>query len=226
MKKILIICSGGLDSSSMALIKKQAGNAVDLVSFTYGQKAIKEIQSAKQLAVKLGGTYTEIDLASLAWVFGKNQLTDADTKVENDFKGSVVVPLRNGLLLQVAYIYAMVQQYDEVVLGSHLDDVTLDENGEYMFPDCSPEFFKAFYAAMQKGTRSTDKKTFITSASLEGYFKSSLIKECYAIDKAVLFNSWSCYKNGEHHCGTCDSCKNRRNAFKQAGIEDETIYGA
>jgi 7-cyano-7-deazaguanine synthase len=224
MKKALIICSGGLDSSTMALIKKKQGYKVDLISFNYGQKAIKEIQTAENLALKLIGTYKEIDISSLSWIFGKNQLTDSATNIENDYKGSVVVPLRNAVFVQVSYIYAMVNGYDELVLGSHLDDITLDEKGEYMFPDCSPQFFMSFNETMKKGIRNENKQTLITSASIEGYWKNDLIQKCFELDSEVLFNSWSCYKNEEKQCGECDSCRNRKNAFNKSGIIDKTIY--
>ena len=223
-EKCLVICSGGLDSSTMALIKKSKGYDVDLISFNYGQKAIKEVQSAQSLAVKLGGKYETIDISSLSFIFGKNQLTDKDIKVENNYVGSVVVPLRNAVFVQIAYIYAMVNNYTSICLGSHLDDITLDENGEFMFPDCSPQFFKLFNETMLKGIRKENKQTAITSASLEGYYKRDLIIEAYKLDKEVLFNSWSCYNNEEVHCGTCDSCRNRRNNFTLANIKDETVY--
>lgn len=224
MKKCLIICSGGLDSSSMTLIKKEQGYQVDLISFNYGQKAIKEVESAKKLAEKIGGTYKSIDISSLVYIFGKNQLTDDSVEIKDTFTGSVVVPLRNAVFLQLSYIYAMTNGYEVVCLGSHLDDITLDENGEYMFPDCSPEFFKAFNLAMFKGTRNEDTQTVITSASLEGYYKNDLIQNAFRLDKEVLFNSWSCYKNDDIHCGKCDSCVNRKNAFKLANVVDETKY--
>lgn len=223
-KRYLVICSGGLDSSTMALIKKAQGFDVDLISFNYGQKAIKETESAKQLAIKLGGKFDMIDISALSFIFGKNQLTDKNTKVENNYVGSVVVPLRNAVFVQIAYIYAMVNGYDYICLGSHLDDITLDESGEFMFPDCSPQFFKSFNETMLKGIRKENTQTVITSASLEGYYKKDLIAQAYELDKEVLFNSWSCYTNDEKQCGVCDSCRNRRNNFERANIKDETIY--
>lgn len=225
MKKCLVICSGGLDSTTMALIKKNEGNIVDLITFNYGQKAANEIVQSKKLAEKIGAKHMVIDIDSLKFIFGdKNQLTNDNVDVENNFKGSVVVPLRNSVFVNLAYIYAMTNNYDEVILGSHLDDMTLDVNGEYMFPDCSPQFFTAMNEAYEKGKRSEDHNTKIVSASMLNLYKKDLIQKSYEIDKDILFNSWSCYLSEEIQCGVCDSCKNRRNSFVEAGVKDETIY--
>jgi len=224
-KKALIICSGGLDSTSMALIKKQQGYKIELITFNYGQKALHEIERSKSLAIKLGCKHQIIDINNLSFIFGnQNQLTNKDVKVENDFNGSVVVPLRNSVFVNLSYIYAMTNNFNEVVLGSHLSDITRDMNGEYMFPDCSPEFFSALNEAYKKGKRKEDFNTIITSASLEGYYKKDLIKLAYEYDKDILFTSWSCYLTEDKQCGECDSCRNRKNAFLEASISDDTIY--
>jgi 7-cyano-7-deazaguanine synthase len=224
-KRALVICSGGLDSTTMAIKKISDGYKVDLITFNYGQKATMEIERCKRLSEKLGCEHFIIDVSQLSFIFGKNnQLTNHNIEVENTFKGSVVVPLRNSVFVNLAYIYAMTNNYDEIVLGSHLDDLTLDDAGEYMFPDCSPEFFNAMNEAYNKGRRKEDWQTKITSASIEGFYKSDLIKTCSIVDPDALFNSWSCYLNDEVQCGECDSCRNRRNAFKKAGIEDKTQY--
>lgn len=220
--KILVICSGGLDSVSMAL-RYIGENEVTLLSFRYGQKATKEIEVPQLLAQKYEGVkYQEIDISSFSSIFGETQLTGKE-EVQNSYTPSVVVPLRNALFLQIAMIIAYSQGYDKVVLGSHLDDCTLI-NGEYAFPDCTPDFFKAFELAMRLGTFRTDKRVEIETASLLGLHKTDLIRQAYQKDSDILFRTWSCYKNGEHQCGACDSCQNRKAAFKAAGIEDKTEY--
>ena len=224
-KKILIISSGGLDSTSIALIKANEGHQVDFISFNYGQKAIKEIEVSKMVAEKLGGKYTEIDISILSFIFGeKNQLTNNDIAVEESYKGSIVVPLRNSVFTNIAYIYAVTNKYDELFLGSHLDDMKKDAAGEYMFPDSSPEFFTALNNAYDLGKRTEDYPTKINSASLENLYKKDLIAAAHSISAEILFQSWSCYLNGEKQCGNCDSCKNRKEAFKDANINDKTNY--
>jgi len=224
MTKKLVICSGGLDSTAMALIAmSDKDSEVTLLSFNYGQKATAELKSAEGLAQKYGLKHIVQDISSLKFIFGKNQLTDSSTDVQTEYKQDVVVPLRNAVFLQIAMVYAYSHGYDEVLLGSHVDDCQ-EVNGERLFPDCSPEFFKSFELAMDMGTFRKDKKVRIVTASTLGLGKTDLIRRACAIDSQQVFNSWSCYKSGEKQCGECDSCRNRKKAFKQAGIKDNTIY--
>ena len=224
MKKKLVICSGGLDSISMSILAmKDKDSVVTLLSFDYGQKATEEINRVRDFAKKNGLQHIVQDISSLKFIFGKNQLTDDSVGVQNNYNQSVVVPLRNSVFLQIAMVYAYTNGYDEVLLGSHLDDC-IEANGERLFPDCSPEFFKSFELAMDMGTFRKDKKVCIVTPSILGMHKTDLIKLACDIDPESVFNSWSCYKNGDKQCGVCDSCKNRKQAFALAGIEDKTEY--
>ena len=219
--KVLVICSGGLDSVSMAL--RYTEDETTLMTFNYGQKATKETDVVKKLAEKYGLGFEMMDISSLKAIFGKdNQLTN-DVAVEQTYKKSIVVPLRNAMFLQVAMVYAYANGFDKVVLGSHMDDC-VPVNGEYAFPDCSPAFFKSFELAMDMGTFRFEKHVKIETASLLGLHKSDLIKYAHEKDPEMLAATWSCYQNGEHQCGVCDSCRNRKAAFVEAGIEDPTQY--
>lgn len=223
MKK-LVIYSGGLDSTAIALIaNKENGSVVTLMTFDYGQKAKAEIDRARVFAEKHGMNIIIQDISSLKYIFGNTQLTDDDTAIQGQYNSSVVVPLRNAMFLQVAMIYAYTNGYDQVLLGSHLDDCK-EVDGEMLFPDCSPQFFRAFEDAMDKGTFKSQKKVQIVTASTCGYGKTDLIRLACEIDAQAIYDSWSCYASNEHQCGECDSCKNRKAAFKLAGIEDKTIY--
>lgn len=223
MKK-LVIYSGGLDSTAMALIAKQDENSqVTLMSFDYGQKAQSELDRAKAFAKKHGMDIIVQDISSLKYIFGSTQLTDESASIQGEYKKDVVVPLRNAMFLQIAMIYAYTNGYDQVLLGSHLDDCK-ESNGEMMFPDCSPQFFFAFEDAMDKGTFKSQKRVKIVTASTLGLGKTDLILRAMNIDAQAIYDSWSCYASNEHQCGVCDSCKNRKQAFKNAGVEDKTIY--
>ncbi len=220
--KVLVICSGGLDSVSMAL--RYIEDETTLMTFLYGQKATKEILVVQRLAEKYHLGFELMDISQLKAIFGKeNQLTNDNATVEDGYKKSVVVPLRNAMFLQVAMIYAYSHGFDKVVLGSHMDDCTLVD-GEYAFPDCSPAFFKAFELAMDMGTFRGEKHVKVETASLLGLHKSDLIRFAAEKDPEILMQTWSCYKNGEHQCGVCDSCRNRKAAFESAGVEDLTEY--
>ena len=223
MKK-LVIYSGGLDSTAMALIANQEKDSqVTLMSFDYGQKAKTELDRAKLFAEKHGMDIIVQDISSLKYIFGNTQLTDENTSIQGEYKKDVVVPLRNALFLQIAMIYAYTNGYDQVLLGSHLDDCE-ETNGEMQFPDCSPQFFNAFEEAMDKGTFKSQKRVEIVSASTLGLGKTDLIQRATCIDAQAIYDSWSCYTSNGCQCGKCDSCKNRKKAFERAGIEDKTIY--
>lgn len=234
--KSLIVCSGGLDSVCMALIKIHEKNDVTLLTFNYGQKATNEIVACSYMSKKYNLNHIIADISSLSWIFGKeNQLTNSNVDVKDDYDKSIVVPLRNGVFLQMALTYAYSNGFDEVVLGSHLDDcelkqISTNSNGinevcmDYAFPDCTPGFFKAMEYAACVGTNITDKKVKVISASRMGLHKYDLIKEGYQLDSDVLFRTWSCYINGDKQCGVCDSCRNRKKSFVECGIEDKTVY--
>lgn len=221
MKK-LVILSGGLDSTAVFLNLIANNKDVDGISFDYGQKCKQELQVAKKLCDKYQALHTLIDISNLFFIFGKNQLTNPNVKISKKYNKNIIVPLRNALFLQIASCYALSNGYEEIHLGSHLDDV-IKKDGEYLFPDCSPEFLKTFEIAQNNGILSTQKLRF-SSPALEGLRKKDLIQKAYEIDKESLFNSISCYKDGLINCGSCDSCRNRKKSFTDAGIFDETIY--
>ncbi|MDR1544046.1 MAG: 7-cyano-7-deazaguanine synthase [Prevotellaceae bacterium] len=220
--KVLVLASGGLDSISTALSLKNDYD-VTLLTFQYGQKASKETEIVKLLSEKYQLPLVDYDITSLKEIFGKNQLTAAEEDVKYGYEKSVIVPLRNAVFLQIAMVYAYTHGFDEVWLGSHLNDCE-EVEGERSFPDCSPEFFKAFELAMDFGTLRKQRKIKIKTPSVLGWHKADLIKKSVQIDPEMLFSSWSCYLSGDYQCGVCNSCLNRKNAFIAAGIEDKTEY--
>ena len=221
MKK-LVTCSGGLDSVSMAIIES-AKHEVELMSFYYRQKGIQEINAVRTVADMLNVKLHEVDISFMADIFGKNQLTDWNSGIEEGYVPSVVVPLRNAMFLQIAMIYASVNDFDEVVLGCHLNDIE-EVDGEMMYPDCSPEFLRACEQASKLGKFKSDKLVKVESASTKCWTKADLIEMASEINPDILFHTWSCYTSGVHHCGVCESCRNRKKAFEWAGIKDKTIY--
>jgi 7-cyano-7-deazaguanine synthase len=222
--KSLIICSGGIDSVGMAGICKERGDEIYLMTFNYGQKGIKETEVVKKLSEKLSAKFIEIDISFLKNLYGENnQLTGEKVAIKDEYEKDVVVPLRNSIFLQIAMIYAYTEKLDNVVLGSHLNDIE-EIDGERLYPDCSPEFFKTFELAMDLGTFRDDKKVRIESASILKLTKTDLIKKGKEILGDFIFKTWSCYHTQENHCGICESCQNRKKAFRNAGIEDNTNY--
>jgi 7-cyano-7-deazaguanine synthase len=220
--KVIAICSGGMDSVSMASMYVESD--LTLLSFNYGQKGVKEVEFVEKLAKKIGAKFRLIDISFVKELYGSsNQLTSEEVDVKNSYSQDVVVPLRNGLFLQVAMCHAYAVKADSVLLGSHLSDAQ-EINGERLYPDCSYEFFKAYELAMNLGTFKKDKKVKIVTASTMGLTKSELIKKGYHNLGDFIFESWSCYRSRGKQCGVCESCRNRKDAFIKAGIKDLTEY--
>lgn len=221
-EKIIGICSGGLDSASA--ISQYKGDDILLMTFDYGQKAKKEMLVVEELAKVLNAKIKKIDISFMKELFGDNQLTNDSIEIKESYQPNVIVPLRNSVFIQIAMVYGYAHGYDKIVLGSHTGDVTLTPEGERCYPDCSPEYFKAMELAMDLGTKISEKRIQIITPSLLLQDKTDLIKMGYNNLGNFIFKTWSCYTNEEKQCGICESCNNRKKAFKIAGIEDKTIY--
>ena len=214
MKAICLI-SGGVDSATSAAIAKSEGYELYCLSFDYGQIAKRELESAKKIAKVLGvKEHRIVDISFLKELYGPGvtALLDKRMPMPGKFERSVIVPFRNGIMLAIAAGYADSVKADAIFYGPQGDDAPF-------FPDCRKEFVSAMSKAISIGTDSKLK------------VKNPLAKKSKAevIRMAVKFGvpvelTWSCYLNGRVQCGRCDSCINRKNAFKAAGIKDLTKY--
>jgi 7-cyano-7-deazaguanine synthase len=222
MKKVIAICSGGLDSVSMASLYKDED--LTFMSFNYGQKGVKEVEIVARFAEQLKAKFKFIDISFVKELYGdSNQLTSDNVDVADSYKSNVVVPLRNALFLQIAMCHAYAIGADNILLGSHLSDAQ-ETDGERLYPDCSYEFFKTFELACDLGTFKRDKKVRVITPSTIGLTKATLAEKGYGVLGDFLFETWSCYKSGAKQCGECESCKNRKAALAKAGIVDKTDY--
>lgn len=212
-RKVLVILSGGLDSSTVAYWAKNKGFDVCGLTFNYGQIASKETVHAALIADKLGTPLEIVNLSALKKVFeGSTALCDERIPMPSKFEPAVIVPFRNAIFLSVAVAYSLSIGAEMVFYGAQGSD------GPF-YPDCRKAFFKAFQKAARLGTE--------TNIRIEAPFydlkKSDIIKLGERLG-VPLELTWSCYLNKDKHCGKCESCVNRKNAFKEAGIEDPTEY--
>ena len=212
-RKCVVVLSGGLDSAVVAYWVKKQGYELSAITFKYGQIATKETDSAQKIAEQLGAFIKVIDLSSLKEVFGEvTSLCNADIPITSRFSQPIIVPFRNAIFLSVAVSYASSICADKIFYGAQGSD-------EPFYPDCRREFYKAFETAACLGTGS--------EVSIEAPFsnrpKSEIIK--IGAELGVPFElTWSCYRNDLKHCGKCESCLNRKKAFKEAGLSDPTEY--
>lgn len=232
MPKALVVASGGLDSVSYMGVMQKESWEVEAISFDYGQKASKELDALKEICFDAKIPLKIIDIKFMKGLWSGTQLTDDSIAVAKEYNPSVVVPLRNAVMLSIAYSYAATQGYEVVGYGSHLGDIGkfdhkvegTDPHKEFFYPDCSPQFARALQAAFHMGMYECESKPTIDSPAIHGWTKSMLLKMGHEKFGDLIFKTWSCYSSGEKQCGECESCINRKNAFKGVEIVDKTEY--
>ena len=215
MKDSIIIVSGGMDSITMLYDFK---DRIALgVSFNYGSNHnAREIPFAEMHCKRLGIPHITIDLAFMPKYFKSSLLEGADAIPEGNYDDenmkSTVVPFRNGIMLSIAIGIAESHQLKYVMMANHAGDHAI-------YPDCRPEFVKAMSAAAKAGTYADVEVltpyTNITKTDI------ARIGKRLGIDYT---ETWSCYKGGEKHCGKCGTCRERKEALRDAGMEDKTEY--
>ena len=214
-KDAVIILSGGMDSVTM-LYDYQERIAV-AISFDYGSNHnAKEIPFAQLHCRRLGIEHLVIPLEFIHRYFDSSLLQGAEAIPEGHYAAdnmkSTVVPFRNAIMLSVAVGLAESRHLNYVMMANHGGDHTI-------YPDCRPEFVKAFSDAAVAGTYEKVEVwapyTMLTKVDIAKRGKE------LGIDYS---ETWSCYKGGDVHCGRCGTCVERKEALEQAGIADHTAY--
>jgi len=215
MKDSILILSGGVDSTTMLYDYKD--RIAMAISFDYGSNHnAREIPFARMHCERLGIRHITIPLSFMSTYFRSSLLSGDDAIPEGHYADenmkSTVVPFRNGIMLSIAVGMAESNNLQYVMMANHGGDHTI-------YPDCRPEFVDAFDATAQAGTfngvRLLSPYTNLTKAQIAARGKE------LGIDYS---ETWSCYRGGEHHCGRCGTCVERREAFELAGIDDRTVY--
>ncbi len=214
-KKCVVVLSGGPDSATVAYWAKAQGYQIYPITFNYGQIAVKETQAAQRIAESLGTSTKIIDLSALKEIFcDVTPLCNTDLPLTSEFSSPIIVPFRNAIFLSAAVAYAVTVEATRIFYGAQGSD-------EAFYPDCRREFYEAFEKAARLGTC----QEITIAAPFSGGKKSDLI--CEGAKLGVPFElTWSCYRDGARHCGACESCVNRKKAFKESGVADPTKYDA
>ncbi len=216
-KDSLIVLSGGMDSVTM--LHEYASSIDFAVTFLYGSNHNqRELECARINCKELGIELLEIDLSFIGEYFHSSLLEGGDSvpSGEYDFDNmkSTVVPFRNGIMLAAAAGLAESHGLTCVMIANHAGDHAL-------YPDCREDFIKSMGRAISDGTyehiRLHAPYTLLTKAQIAERGKK------LGVDYG---KTYSCYRGGLHHCGTCGTCIERRQALAEAGIDDPTIYDA
>lgn len=216
--KTLVVCSGGLDSVSLAYKIAAEQQLIGLLSFDYGQRHKKELEFAARAAAQLGVPHQIIDITTIGKSLTGSALTDdldvPDGHYAEETMKITVVPNRNAIMLAIAFGVAAARKADAVAVAVHGGD-------HFIYPDCRPGFIDAFQT--------------MQNHALDGYADVKLLSPFVTVPKSEIVvqgaqygtpfaDTWSCYKGGMRHCGRCGTCVERREAFHLAGVEDPTDY--
>lgn len=216
--KTIVVCSGGLDSVVLAHKIALEGGLSGLVSFDYGQRHKKELAFAAACAARLKVPHDIIDIGAIGAHLSGSALTDdvsvPDGHYAEETMKITIIPNRNAIMLAIAFGIAAAKGADAVATAVHGGD-------HFIYPDCRPGFVAAF-DAMQRH-------------ALDGYADIRLLAPFVDVTKARIVEigaeagtpfaeTWSCYKGGDIHCGSCGTCVERREAFHLAGVHDPTSY--
>lgn len=214
-KNAVIVISGGMDSTTMLY---EFQNEIALaVTFDYGStQNARERQFAIMHCKRLGIKHLIIPLDFIHQYFKSSLLGSPDDIPEGNYDDenmkSTVVPFRNGIMLSIACGIAESNGLKRVMIANHSGD-------HVIYPDCRPSFVEAMSEAMQNGTY--DHITVF--APYTDLNKADIARRGAALGLDYS-ETYSCYKGGEKHCGKCGTCRERREALREAGVNDTTSY--
>jgi 7-cyano-7-deazaguanine synthase len=221
VSRCVAVVSGGLDSTVLAHHLLADGWTLRLVSFDYGQRHRVELDRARRLGEALDVPHHLVDLRSVGAVLSGSALTDGSVEVPDghytdETMRSTVVANRNAIFAMVATGLAVANGCDGVALGIHAGDHTI-------YPDCRPPFVAAAEHLAKVANEGFIDEQFVLLAPFVAWSKADIVRR--GDELGVPFaDTWSCYKGGDRHCGTCGTCVERREAFELAGVPDPTEY--
>ena len=221
----MVLLSGGLDSTTCLAMAKAQGFQPVALAVAYGQRHAVELDRARAVAGAMGVEdfrLVRMDLRAI----GGSALT-ADIPVPKDRSESAMgqgipqtyVPARNTVLLALALGLAEAVGAADLFIGVN----AVDYSG---YPDCRPEFIRAFESLAQLATKAgVEGARFTVHAPLSGMTKAEIIREGtrLGVDYALTHSCYDPDPEGRA-CGRCDSCVLRRRGFEQAGVPDPTPY--
>lgn len=217
MHRDLILLSGGLDSATALAASYEEGTAAYALSVDYGQRHIREIESARALADHFGVGHAVLDLQGWGRLLTGSALTDRNVAVPHGHYADAsmavtVVPGRNATMLAAAAGVAVARGCDRVVTAVHAGD-------HAVYRDCRPDFIDAIRKAV---VLATDGEVSVEAPFLH-MDKTGIARTAYWLEVPVGM-TWSCYEGGAQHCGRCGTCVERIEALRDAGVDDPTTY--
>jgi len=216
-QRAIVVFSGGMDSATALWWAMREFGDVAAVSFEYGSKHnARELAAAATICQKLSVPQTVIPLDFIGRNFHSSLLKTGGDIPEGNYNeenmASTVVPFRNGIMLAAAAGLAEDSGFSAVILGNHTGDHAI-------YPDCRPEFIDGMAKAIEAGTGGKVKLLSPFCHMTKGEIAALGAK--LGVDFSL---TWSCYNGRDRHCGKCGTCRERREAFREAGLPDPTVY--
>lgn len=214
-KDSLIVVSGGMDS--VTLMYDKCETIALALSFDYGSKHnAKELPFARLHAERLGIEHMILPLGFIDQYFHSDLLLSGGDIPEGHYDEenmkSTVVPFRNGIMLAVAAGLAESRGLQRVYIANHFGDHAI-------YPDCRASFIEPMKEAVCAGTTNN----VVIEAPYTSITKADIARIGFSLGLNFA-ETWSCYKGGEKHCGVCATCVERKEALREAGILDQTLY--
>lgn len=215
--KAVVLLSGGMDSTVAFYEILRSHEVVAVLSFDYGSKHNAcEIPFARLHAERAGIPHRTIPLDFINEHFTSDLLQSGgeipDGHYAEENMKRTVVPFRNGIMLAIACGFAESKGAQALAIAAHSGDHAI-------YPDCREPFMQGMADAMREGTYEQIEllRPFIKTD------KTGIAKR--GVELGIDFaETWSCYKGGNLHCGTCGTCVERREAFMLANLRDPTEY--
>jgi 7-cyano-7-deazaguanine synthase len=225
MRRAVCLLSGGLDSATTLAIAKSDRFDCYALSFLYGQRHHREVESAKKVADSIGVAshlIMEIDFSSIGGSALTAEIPVPKGRTESMMKQSIpvtYVPARNTVFLSFALAWAETLDASDIFIGVN----ALDFSG---YPDCRPEYIEAFEKMANLATKKgVEGNGFMIRTPLIRMTKAQIIRK--GMDLGVDFGlTHSCYDPSPEGlaCGMCDSCLIRKRGFEEAGVSDPVKY--
>ena len=220
-KKAVILLSGGLDSATVLGIASSEGYECYVMTINYQQRHHAELIAADNIAKIFNVKEHKVVDIDLSWLKSSSLTNEKMNIPEISSKGipSTYVPARNTIMLTLAMAWAETIKSQDIFIGVN----AVDYSG---YPDCRPEYIASFQKMANLATKSAiEGKPIKIHTPLISLSKSEIIciGEAFGIDYSSTVSCYQANKDG-FACGKCDSCRLRRDGFKNANIKDPTQY--